>query len=167
MENGIRYTQIVLITRLRKLSPRESDTVEGPPVLVVHITGENTNTDYTDAKAAFRVALEDTPLELQLDGGIVYSPSVTNGTVVGVVNIPPSGLDVLSGETLRFRGSMPPALSGAMTVLLPLTTPADQAILDALLDFDFDTEYRRVEHSWKAQMSGNPAGILPVQLDQP
>lgn len=163
-DRGIRYTQSVLITRLGRGDLVPVWTQDA--VLLVNLFGENTTTEYTEASAELGITVEGRPLELDWRGGMVYG-APTNGApaqAVGFIDIPSGGVAGARGTHLRFRGSMPPATTGSMTVKIPLAPLATEPQLNALQDLDYDEEFQRVKRFWSARLKANSvtSDQLPV-----
>lgn len=160
VKDGIRYIETVLVTRLH-----EGDLMPGgqPPadaVLVVQVAGECLASEYTEATAAFAVEITGVSLNLQLCDGIVYAAQAKTPAFLAAIDIPASGIENTNGCQLRFRASMPPGTSGAMTVKIPTATPKTAVELDLLRDLTFDDELRRVKRFWKSHPTLGPGNPL-------
>jgi hypothetical protein len=164
--NGIRYTQTVLVTALGE-GPLGTGFTSNS-VLLVHLEGENTRTEYTEARAAFAVMLDGKARRLELrDHSLIQRVSEEGRRVlVGALDIPAEGIRTKAGLALHFEGNIPPSLKGSMTVKIPLGTLAGEKSIGQLEDLEFDRELRRVIRAWKAQTKASPAHHPPVLFQE-
>jgi len=160
--NGIRYTQIVLLTRLEPGEPLSGGELTDEAVLLVQVLGENTASEYTEATAEFSMRLGGEARELELHEDRVCELGCGDAPPLAVVDIPPTGIGVTRGPALRFRGSMPPGTSGSMTLKIPLNPLKGEPALSRLRELEFDEEFRRVKRFWTDQLKAAPLEGLPV-----
>lgn len=165
--DGIRYTQRVLLTSLATNLVATAPTAAEDAVLMVQIHGHNTASEYTNAQALFAVQIEDRPLLLELRGNLIYAVNTNTAALLAVVEVPGEGVATTNGLQLRFRGHMPPGISGAMTLKLPLSKLENQAAIDRVADLDFDEELKRVKRAWKERPKVGPAGWPVMWADTP
>ncbi len=134
--SGIRYTQTVL---RRDLPPRERLGEQLPrpgEVILINIQGENTNTEYTEARADLAVETGAKRSELELADGLVWEVQGATRRMLAALESPEPGVKTKRGEQLRFQGNMPPSEKGSMTLKVPLTELRDQD-LESLSEIDF------------------------------
>jgi hypothetical protein len=165
--NGIRYTQTVLLTRLKPEGLFSEGTLPTDSVLVVQITGENTASEYTEATAEFGVRAEGRTLDLELCDGRVRAIGAGEADLVAVIDVPATGIAGARGNGLRFRGSMPPGTSGAMTIKIPLAPLNDAAAMSRLSELEFDEEFRRVKRFWTERLKDATAVGMPLAFAEP
>lgn len=146
---GVRYTQTFLVTSLEPDEPPFGPPSDSPLVGLVHLKGENTNSEYTDAFAGLGCLADGLSCELKLDLGIVYRREGGSWVGVGGIDVPTEGIQRTNGPALAFHGHMPPGLSGGMTFKLLLSPIATEVDLEKLRNLDFDQEYRRVRRRWQ------------------
>jgi hypothetical protein len=157
-KDGIRYTQTVLVTQLDAGSLLAGRDFAPKSVLLVHIAGENTATEYTEASAAFSLESGGRPLELILAHGLIYT-ATTNRNALAAVEVPSTGIAGTNGPQLHFRGSMPPGTTGSMTIKIPLFPCPDDQDWETVRDLDFGAELLRVKRFW-SQRGESPAPAL-------
>jgi hypothetical protein len=138
VKNGVRYLQTVLVA-----DGVSSATGQSRPVLLVNIEGDNTNPEYTEAFAELVVETGGKRQLLELNGGFVWCVAGESRSLVGALEIPESGIKVARGEALKFYGSIPPSLKGAMTFKIPLEPLVGTEAADWLLDLEFEGALRR------------------------
>jgi hypothetical protein len=162
---GIRYTQVVLVTRLGPgdLAPQLGGAADA--VLLVRVSGENVTSEYADATAAFALRLTGQSPDLELEDGLVQVRSAGGSRLVALVDVATSGIASPSGSPLRFRGNMPPGISGAMVIKIPCGEVTGEPALNRLRDLEFDEEWRRVKKFWTTHQGGVAAA--PVRLAAP
>jgi hypothetical protein len=161
---GVRYTQLVLLTRLSPGQLFPDGRAPDDAVLLVQIIGENTASEYIEATAEFAVATEGRRLEIELRDGRVWGTGDGKTNLLAVIDVAATGIAGTNGSALRFRGSMPPGTSGAMTIKIPLVPPTDEAAARGLAELEFDDEFRRVKRYWAHRVQdGCP---LPLALTE-
>jgi hypothetical protein len=148
--DAIRYTQIVLISRIEPGEVMLGDRLPDDAVILVQLTGESLATSYTDATAALKVDVDGQPLELSLERGLARAEVSDLSLILGAVDVPTEGIEGSRGPELRFRGHMPPGTSGSMTIKIPMGPVREAERLERLLDLEFDDEFRRVKRFWKS-----------------
>lgn len=153
--NGIRYTQKVLLTSLGTNDPSLASPTHPESVVLVQITGLNTNAEYTSASASFAIELGGRPLELELREGLIYVSGSPEAAPMGALDIPGEGITAARGPQLKFQGNMPPGTSGSMTVKIPVTALKDPKAITRLQDLDFDEQLQRVKKAWKHSLQAN------------
>jgi hypothetical protein len=166
-KNGIRYTQIVLLTRLEPGELMSGGELTDDAVLLVQLLGENTASEYTEATAEFSVRIGGEARELELREDRVCEIGATGALPLAVVDIPPTGIGVTRGPALRFRGSMPPGTSGSMTLKIPLNRLNGDAALSRLRELEFDEEFRRVKRFWADRGKAGDSHRFPVAFAGP
>ncbi len=163
---GIRYTQIVLLTRLGPEGLLTSGGLADDSVLLVQLTGENTTNEYAEATAALLERVGGEPRELELREDRVHVADPPDSPPVAVVAVPATGIHTTRGSALRFRGSMPPGTSGSMTFKIPLRPLSGEAASTRLRELEFDEEFRRVKRFWAERTNDIPAGARPMALQE-
>jgi hypothetical protein len=149
-KDGIRYTQSILIARLHPDDPIPPNAKLPPDaVLLMQLAGLSLASEYTDATASFEVQFQDQTFPLSLDRTWVYTHLASAPLLLAQIDVPAEGIAAHTGSTLRFRGHMPPGLSGAMTVKIPLGPLSSPDDLDRLHDLEFEEELRRLKRSSK------------------
>lgn len=132
--NGVRYTQTVL-----EMPPREKGSEQSRPpgeVILINIQGENTNTEYTEARADLTLETGGKRRELELGDGLLWEVEGSARKVVAALEIPEPGVRTKRGEQLHFQGNMPPSEKGSMTLKVPLMElQGDQAECLNAIDF--------------------------------
>jgi hypothetical protein len=166
-QDGIRYTQSVLLTRLAggDLEPRGITAADS--VLLVQLVGENTASEYTEAKASLGITRGEQILRLELNENRVHEVGAVGKTFLGAIEIPSGGVAVTEGLQLRFHGNMPPGTSGAMTFIFPLTELNGENVLDSLRFMDFTEELRRVRQYWQTRIKTGAPPVFPVVFSPP
>jgi len=155
-EEGIDYTQRILITSLATNYTAALNPGTDEAVVLVEIAGHNTASEYMPARATFEVKRGNRALELELRDGLVFASGVKEP--VAALDVAGEGIGSTNGVRLLFRGDMPPGISGSMTIKIPLAPPGSQEVINRLLDLEFDEELRRVKRVWKGQsQAGAPA----------
>jgi hypothetical protein len=161
-KDGIRYTQIVLVTRLGDGDPwSDGETLAGL-VLLVQLVGENTASEYTEARAGLSLKRDQQELNLELREGQVHEAGKSSSPLLALVDIPAGGVGVADGTRLQFQGNMPPGTSGAMTIKIPLADLNGEAELNRLRFLDFTEEMLRVRKYWQTKLKTSPPASLPV-----
>ena len=153
--NGIRYTQKVLLTTLGTNDPSLASPTHPESVVLVQITGLNTNAEYTSASASFAIEVGGRPLDLELREGLIYVSGSPEAAPMGALDIPGEGITAARGPQLKFQGNMPPGTSGSMTVKIPVTALKDPKAITRLQDLDFDEQFQRVKKAWKQSLQAN------------
>lgn len=166
VRDGIRYIQTVLATRLGDGPLPHRKDWSPKPVLLVHLAGENTAAEYTEANAAFAARIGKAVLALELKQGLVLAASGPKSPL-GAVEVPSSGIATTHGTRLVFRGSMPPGTSGSMTIKIPLFHCEGDKDWEDLRDLDFAAELRRVKRFWLNRSVSDPAQDFPVAFASP
>jgi hypothetical protein len=161
-QDGIRYTQSVLLTRLADGALEPGGMPAADSVLLVQLVGENTASEYTEAKAALGITRGEQILRLELNENLVQEVGAGGKTFLGAIEIPAGGVAAAEGWQLRFHGSMPPGTSGAMTFKYPLTELSGEKALDPLRFMDFTEELRRVRQYWQTRIKDGGHSIFPV-----
>ncbi|MCP5517658.1 MAG: hypothetical protein H7A45_10445 [Verrucomicrobiales bacterium] len=147
---GIRYTQTFLMTFLDPEAASRPRQPGGPPLVgLVHLKGENTNSEYADASARLAFSGSGRAAELKLELGIVYRREDGTWRVAGGIDVPTEGIRSPNGPELGFHGHMPPGLTGTMTFKLIRFPLESEAELERLRNLDFDEEYRRARRRWQ------------------
>jgi len=163
-KDGIRYTQIVLLTRLESGELLSVGKLTDDAVLLVHVLGENTASEYSEATAEFSMRLGGEARELALREDRVCEIGAPGALPLAVVDIPPTGMGVTRGPALRFRGSMPPGTSGSMTLKIPVNPLNGDAALSRLRELEFDEAFRRVKRFWTDRIKAGASDPLPLAL---
>lgn len=150
LDEGIRYTQTVLLTRLRRgqagLDGERAWTI-GAPVLMVRLAGRNTNAHYQVAQVTMTFQVESRTIPLFMEGRrVVAGPE--KATLCAVIDGQVQGRAVEEGG-LRFSGDMPPGTDGFMVIKIPLSTLDQPEGMEALEDLDFEDEFRRLKRFWR------------------
>jgi hypothetical protein len=142
-QNGIRYTQIVLVTQFdsEHLAPDGKSRVA--LVVMVQVSGENVATEYTDATAGFSAQIAAAGVELELRDLLVYRAGPAGEMLLAAVDLPSGTVVKTSSSSLMFHGHMPPGTSGSLSFKIPLAKLASPGEIDRLRDLDFDEEFRR------------------------
>ena len=166
-KDGIRYTQIVLLTRLGLGELMPGGKLADDSVLMVQVTGENAASEYSEATAEFSVRSGGRARELELREGRVYAVGAGETVAWAVVDVPATGIAGTKGSALRFRGVMPPGTSGAMTLKIPLAKALDEEAVKRLFDLEFDDEFRRVKRFWADRVKAGYSDRLPVAFAGP
>ena len=164
VQNGIRYTQTVLLTLLRPDEWLLDGALLEDFVLLVQIMGENTASEYTEATAEFAAWADRRMLELELRDGRVHASGVGGTRALAVIEVPATGVAGTRGGSLQFRGAMPPGTSGAMTIKIPLAPLKDEAAASRLSELEFDGEFRRVKRFWTERLKAGAPVSLPLAL---
>lgn len=166
-QDGIRYTQSVLLTRLADGDLQPGGKTAPDNVLLVQLVGENTASEYTEAKAALSFHRGDQTVPLALNDNLIQEIGPSEKICLGAIEIPSGGVAETEGSQLRFRGHMPPGTSGAMTFKLTLGTLNGEKALERLHFMDFTEESRRVRQYWKnhAQKSIPPVAFSPMDQE--
>jgi predicted MFS family arabinose efflux permease len=165
--NGIRYTQVVLATRLEAGAPLSPDTPAADGVLMVRLIGENTASDYTEASAALAVRSGSEVPGLELRGDLIHLAGTNGGALLAVIEIPAGGMATSKGPALRFSGNMPPGITGSMTLKIPAFRTAGSNQFDRLRDLEFDDELERVKRFWADQTHDRSSRSWPVAFADP
>ena len=160
--NGIRYTQVVLVTRLGSGEFVASETLTEDAVLMVQVVGENTASEYAEATASFSVEAGGRSREIELRDDRVCEVGREAALLLAVVDVPPTGIGSTRGPALRFRGHMPPGTSGAMTVKIPVNPLQGDEALRRLRELDFDEEFRRVKRYWADRVKAGKTNDFPL-----
>ena len=161
-QDGIRYTQSVLLTRLADGALEPGGMAAADSVLLVQLVGENTASEYTEAKAALGIMRGEQILRLELNENLIQEVGADGKTFLGAIEIPASGVAAAEGVQLRFQGSMPPGTSGAMSFKYPLTELSGEKALDQLRFLDFTEELRRVRKHWQTRIKAGGHLVFPV-----
>src|SRR5512133_1931728 len=130
---GIRYTEAAILQQPDHVTAGARSTA----VLLVNIQGENTNADYSEARAELMLTLDGRRQELDLLAGNLWRVGKGRRRLAGGVEIPDPGIKVNTGLVLRFEGNMPPSEKGSMTVKIPLEQVDGEAVAERLRDIDF------------------------------
>lgn len=149
---GVRYTQRVLVTRWGE-GPLDGLTDDA--VLVVQIAGESLVQEYTNATASLAVQAGKEIRPLELRGGWVYQRPGGGDTPLAFLDIPSVGIVTTNGLRLQFQGHMPPANSGAMTLVVPRQPLTAGAVRDRVVDLDFNETLHRVRQFWRSAAAQN------------
>lgn len=165
--DGIRYRQIVLLTRLGEGDLMPDGKIPSDSVLLVQLSGENTSGEYTLAKAEFSVTFAGTPLRLELREDLAYAVGSQGNGVVAALEIPSGTTIRAAGDKLQFQGQMPPGTSGSMTVKIPIRLAPSEAEIARIRDLDFDQELRRVKRFWTESSTIRSVKPLPVGFAEP
>jgi hypothetical protein len=160
-KDGIRYTQTVLATRLSAGAPMAGGEFTAEAVLLVHIVGENTASEYTEASAAFGLRNGGRDRNLEFGQGLI-SVIGTNRQTLGAIEVPSTGVAGTNGLRLLFRGSMPPGTTGSMTFKIPLFPCRDDQKWEDVRDLEFGAELRRVKRFWMERFESS--GTLPTPV---
>lgn len=144
-KDGIRYTQIVLVTDLNDGDRSPAATGSNEVVVLVQLVGENTTDAYVEASAAFMATVQEAPVSLELRDGLVYLLGADPAQPVAAIDVEASGIAQAKGRKLQFSGNMPPGTSGAMTIKIPIRKLEDTDAINRLLDLQFDDEVRRLK----------------------
>ena len=121
LTNGIQYTETILLCSLpRDTTGTNAALLPPKPVMLVNLAGQNANSEYTVATALIEVYFAGVLQELELKNDVIWRLEGNIRTVLGVLDIPESGVKVREGRTLRFEGNIPPTLNGSMTLKIPL-----------------------------------------------
>jgi hypothetical protein len=163
-ENGVRYTQTVLMTRLGSGDLPTDGKIAEDSVLMVQLTGENLTNAYAEATAGLTVEIGGQKMNLELRDGLAFVTGTHAAGLLAAIDIPASGIAVAEGPQLRFSGNMPPANSGAMTFKFPAAAPTAPKEIERLRDLDFVEELRRVKRGWANRSKPRP---LPVAFAKP
>lgn len=166
-KDGIRYTQIVLVTRLGEGDPWSDGEALAGLVLLVQLVGENTASEYTEARAGLSLRRDQRELNLELREGQVHEAGKTPSPLLALVDIPAGGVAVAEGPRLQFQGNMPPGTSGAMTIKIPLADLNGEAALNRLRFLDFTEEMARVRKYWQTKLKTSPPVSLPLAFASP
>jgi hypothetical protein len=161
-QNGIRYTQTVLVTRLGEGSPLRGGALAEDAVLLIKLLGENTATEYTAAQAAFEVRIAGRALDLVLSNDVACWAAQSAKTPLAVVDIPSGGVDSAKGTRLRFLGNMPPGTSGFMTIKIPAFALDTEARIEQVRNLEMADEIQRARKYWVP--AGAPFRSGPVPL---
>ena len=129
--NGILYTQTTLLIG----APAGSNAV-----LLVNVEGENTNSQYSEARAELVFELNGQRQELELKDGFVWRRKGDGRSLLGALEISESGVKVPQGQRLQFSGNMPPSQKGSMTLKIPLLGIDGEAAAERLKDIEFEAE---------------------------
>jgi hypothetical protein len=165
--DAIRYTQIVLISRIGTGEIMTGDRHADDAVILVQLTGLSLASTYTDATAAIQINASGRPIELSLEGGLLRAKPGAITPIFAVVDVPTEGIERSEGTEIRFRGHMPPGTSGSMTIKIPLGPVRDAEALDRLLDLEFDDEFRRVKRFWKARLAAEATSGSSMLIPEP
>jgi len=160
--NGIRYTQIVLLTRLEPGELMSGGELPEDAVLLVQVLGENTASEYTEATAEFSVQSGGGGPELELRESSVIAVGTGEVSPLAMIEVPATGIAGTRGPALQFRGAMPPGTSGSMTLKIPVNPLSGDAALNRLRELEFDEEFRRVKRFWTDQLKAAPLAGLPI-----
>jgi hypothetical protein len=133
-------------------------------VLIVRLAGECLRNEYTDASVAFSVQIDDQAIDLDLRNDVAMATAASESYPLALIEIPPGGAGKKQGRELKFHGSLPPSLSGAMTFKIPLFRLREEHAIEQVRTLDFDEEWRRVGKYWKGQNWGSRPGcsMLPI-----
>jgi hypothetical protein len=164
---GIRFTQIVLMSRIESGEVMPAGKIPADAVMLVQLTGLSVASEYTDATAAFQVEMEGDSLDLHLDGGMVRPRDASWPLFLAAVHVPAEGIETHAGPQIRFRGHMPPGTFGAMTIKIPLAPLEGRNAFERLQDLEFDEEFRRVKRFWKSRLEAAPGDICWPILAEP
>jgi hypothetical protein len=111
--------------------------------LLIQLEGENTDSIYVEASAALSVEVSGRSQELEIRNGFVWRLTNSNGHPICALEVPESGVKQSRGEVLRFSGSMPPSVKGAMTLKVPLQRLESAEAREQVQDLDFDRALQR------------------------
>jgi len=145
---GVRYIQTVMVSRLAEGDLNPGGQMPEDAVLWVNVYGENLATEYMLATASFAIRMGGRILPLELRGNMIYAAEGATNSLVGIIDIPSSGVVCTNGMKLCFEGNIPPSNNGSMTLKLPLgklNTPKD---VERLAEMEFEDELRRVKQYW-------------------
>ncbi len=159
----IRYTQTVLVTRLQ-----EGDLVadnQWPPdaVLLVRLHGECLASEYTDARAGFSLSRNKQSIPLHLADDLIYQAGHTAAPMASI-DIPTGGVAEEAGDVIRFHGNMPPSITGAMVIKIPLAPMGQSNAIEQLRLMNFDDEFRRVKRFWSQPTFHTNVLLHPIRL---
>jgi hypothetical protein len=156
---GIRYTQIVLQTRLKAGDLMPAGKIPPDAVLLVRLVGECLAREYTDAHVALGIQAQEHALTLELREDLVHAR--TQPLPLALIDIPASASISTNGPHMQFRGSMPPATSGSMTIKIPLGQLDSPESIQQLRNLDFEEELHRVRKSSVRVLTFNLRSELP------
>ena len=158
-KDGIRYTETVLVTRLKAGDWSAADFSTTDAVVMVQIFGENFTNEYAGATAELAVERAGTPLRLELRNDLVFSTNGESNVFLAALDVPASGIASTNGLRLQFHGNIPPGNTGSMTVKLPLVPPRGEDEIEQLRDLQFDQELQRVKRHWKKHGRNTPVPV--------
>lgn len=145
---GIRYTRLTFLSLVEgRDASRDGEGHANPDasVLLIQLTGQNTASEYTDASASLRLAIDNEPLDLELNSGLLRGHWKGEWIILGAIQVPAEGVEPgTDPHCLKFRGHMPPGTSGSMTIKIPTWCVSPPPSPDWLLDLEFNEELRRL-----------------------
>lgn len=158
-KDGIRYTQIVLMTRLGDGSLPPAGPLADDAVLMVQLVGENFTNIYAEASAGLTVEIRGRQMNLELRDGLAYVAETNAASLLAAIEVSTSGIACTNGQQLRFAGSMPPGTSGSMTFKFPAAPLPAKEDLERLRDLEFGEQFQRARRFW-AERKGEPAPVV-------
>lgn len=114
---GIKYTMSIFPV----ISPFSTNL--NYAVLFVRLHGENTDSEYREAKAGFAVKTNEMDAKFSLKEGFVF----LSDKISAFIDIPTGCVVEEKGSGLKFSGNMPPGTTGAMVFKIPIK-PLDRDI---------------------------------------
>ncbi|MGC8742590.1 MAG: hypothetical protein ACP5T0_01760 [Verrucomicrobiia bacterium] len=116
-QGGIKYTMSVFPV----ISPFSTNL--NYAMLFVRLHGENTDSEYREAKAGFAVKTNEMDAKFNLKEGFVF----LSDKISAFIDIPAGCVVEENGGGLKFSGNMPPGTTGAMVFKIPIK-PLDRDI---------------------------------------
>ena len=146
IQNGVRYTQSVFVSRVVVGKLDTTLDQRAIPVLIIAIEGENTNGVYAEGFASLSAESGGKLQFLELTNGCVWRLVGGRQHVLGTVQIPDPGIRVSRGDKLKFSGNIPPSIKGSLGLAIPFS-PLEEAELESLKDLELEKELRQAIRS--------------------
>lgn len=132
-QNSIIYTMTIFCSPIE-----EKDQSVDKSSIIVRLHGENTDSEYKEARAGFLMLTNGIRAEFEFLDGIVSIKEGNRNINIVAIEIPAGCHVVRKKDAFEFSGSMPPGTTGFMVFKIPLKADSDLATMSRLVNLDYE-----------------------------